>query len=262
MGQLAGKTVVVTGGARGQGAVEVELLAREGAYTIAADVLEEEGRELAERLAGLPGSVTFRRLDVADPEGWSELAGWLAQRGEPLHGLVNNAGIAHRARLDDVTLDGWNRTLAVNLTGALLGMQACVPLMGHGGSIVNVGSVAALIGYHAVAYTASKWALRGLSRVASMEYGPRGIRVNLVNPGYVETPMVADADAAYLGVSVALTPAGRPGAPVDVASVVLFLLSDRSAYVNGAEISIDGGFAAHGGAKVILDAILRAAEPL
>jgi 3alpha(or 20beta)-hydroxysteroid dehydrogenase len=120
---------------------------------------------------------------------------------------------------------------------------------------VNVGSVAALIGYHAVAYTTSKCGLRGLSRVASLEYGPRGIRVNLVNPGYVETPLVADANPAYLGVSIALTPAGRVATPEDVVAVVLFLLSDRSSFVNGAEISVDGGFAAHGGAKPILDAL-------
>jgi 3alpha(or 20beta)-hydroxysteroid dehydrogenase len=255
---LAGKTVVVTGAARGQGATETEALARAGAHVVALDVLEEEGRELAGRLAGLPGTVAFRRLDVSDPGDWGALAAWLADRGQPVHGLVNNAGIAHRARLDDVTLEGWNRTLAVNVTGALLGMQACAPLMRAGGSIVNVGSVAALIGYHAVAYTASKWALRGLSRVAALEYAPRGIRVNLINPGYIETPILADAPPAFLEASLALTPAGRPGTPEEVASLVTFLLSDSSAYMNGAEISIDGGYASHGGAKVIVDALDRA----
>ena len=257
---LTGKSIVVTGAARGQGAAEAAALARAGADVVAADVLEQEGGELARSLEEAPGSVTFRRLDVSEPADWQGLGEWLAAREMPLHGLVNNAGIAHRARIDAVTLDGWNRTLAVNLTGALLGIQTCVPFMTAGGSIVNVGSVAALIGYHSVAYTASKWALRGLSRVAALEYGPRGIRVNLVNPGYIETPILADAPPAFLQASLDLTPAGRPGTPDEVASLVTFLLSDASAYVNGAEISIDGGYASHGGAKLIVDALDRAAK--
>jgi 3alpha(or 20beta)-hydroxysteroid dehydrogenase len=259
MAELTGRTVVVTGAARGQGAAEVAALAAEGCDVIATDVLEDEGRELAARLGGTGASVTFRRLDVAEPDDWRTLACWLGKRSEPLHGLVNNAGIAYRARLGDVTIEGWNRTLAVNLTGAMLGIQACVPLMRTGGSIVNVGSVGALIAYHSVAYTASKWALRGLTRVASLEYGARGIRTNVIHPGYIETPMLADAAPAFLAASLELTPAGRPGTPEEVAALVVFLLSDRSAYVNGAEISIDGGFAAHGGAKVITDALARAA---
>jgi 3alpha(or 20beta)-hydroxysteroid dehydrogenase len=260
MDGLAGKTIVVTGAARGQGAAEVTALVREGVDVVATDVLEEEGTALVRGLEGEPGTATFRRLDVSEPADWQELADWLRGRERPLHGLVNNAGIAHRARIDTVTLEGWNRTLAVNLTGGLRGMQACVPLMTGGGSIVNVGSVAALVAYHSVAYTASKWALRGLSRVAALEYGPRGIRVNLVNPGYIETPILADAPPAFLEASLALTPAGRPGTPEEVASLVTFLLSDRSAYINGAEISIDGGYGSHGGAKVIVDALDRAAD--
>jgi NAD(P)-dependent dehydrogenase (short-subunit alcohol dehydrogenase family) len=257
---LAGKTVVVTGAARGQGAAEAAALARLGVEVVATDVLEEEGAQLARSLEDAPGPVTFRRLDVSESGDWQELGEWLAARELPLHGLVNNAGIAHRARIDAVTVEGWNRTLAVNLTGALLGMQTCVPFMTAGGSIVNVGSVAALIAYQSVAYTASKWALRGLSRVASLEYGPRGIRVNLVNPGYIETPILADASPAFLQASLDLTPAGRSGTPDEVASLVTFLLSDASAYVNGAEISIDGGYAAHGGAKLMVDALDRAAK--
>ncbi len=253
MAGLAGKLVIVTGAARGQGAAEAAALAREGADVIATDVLEGEGHELARSLDGLPGTVTFTRHDVSSPDGWRDVVARVGDR--PLHGLVNNAGIAHRARLSEVTVEGWNRTLAVNLTGAMLGIQTCAPLMREGGSIVNVGSVAALTAYHSVAYTASKWALRGLSRVAAMEYGPRGIRVNLIHPGYIETPILADAPPAFLEASLALTPAGRPGTPGEVASLVVFLLSDASAYVNGAEISIDGGYAAHGGSKLIADAL-------
>jgi NAD(P)-dependent dehydrogenase (short-subunit alcohol dehydrogenase family) len=257
MGAFAGRTVIVTGGARGQGAAEVAALAREGADVVAADILEQEGLELERALAGSPGTVTFRRLDVSSPEDWQELIAWLRERDAVVHGLVNNAGIAHRARLDDVTLEGWNRTLAVNLTGAMLGIQACVPLMREGGSIVNVGSVAALTGYPAVAYTASKWGLRGLSHVAALQYGGRGIRTNIVHPGYIETPILADAPQAFLDASLALTPAGRTGSADEVALLVVFLLSDQAAYINGAEISIDGGYASQGGAKVIADWLAR-----
>jgi 3alpha(or 20beta)-hydroxysteroid dehydrogenase len=252
---FVGKTIVVTGAARGQGAAEVSALARQGADVIATDVLVEEGAELAASLGGEPGGVTFRRLDVSLAEDWAALGQWLRDRGTVLSGLVNNAGIPHRARLDEVTVEGWQHTLAVNLTGPMLGMQTCVPFMTRGGSIVNVGSVAALTAYHAVAYTASKWALRGLTRVAAMEYGPRGVRVNIVHPGYIETPIVANAPRALLDASLALTPAGRAGGPEEVAALVLFLLSDEAAYVNGSEISIDGGYAAHGGSKLILDTL-------
>jgi 3alpha(or 20beta)-hydroxysteroid dehydrogenase len=252
---LRGKTIVVTGAARGQGEAEALMLAETGADIVAVDVLEAEGRELARRAAGAAGSIAFRMLDVSSPDDWRALAASLAGDGRVVHGLVNNAGIAHRARLHEVTLEGWNRTLAVNLTGPMLGIQTCVPLMTAGGSIVNVGSVAALTALTSVAYTASKWALRGLTRVAALEYGSLGIRTNAVHPGYIETPILADANPAFLQASVELTPAGRPGTPEEVASVVAFLLSDRAAYVNGAEISIDGGYAAHGGAKLIADAL-------
>jgi 3alpha(or 20beta)-hydroxysteroid dehydrogenase len=252
---LRSKTIVVTGAARGQGEAEALMLAEAGADVVAVDVLEAEGRALARRATGAPGSVAFRMLDVSSPDDWRALAASLAGEGRVVHGLVNNAGIAHRARLHEVTLEGWNRTLAVNLTGPMLGIQACVPLMTAGGSIVNVGSVAALTALTSVAYTASKWALRGLTRVAALEYGSLGIRTNAVHPGYIETPILADANPAFLQASVELTPAGRSGTPEEVAAVVAFLLSDRAAYVNGAEISIDGGYAAHGGAKLIADAL-------
>jgi 3alpha(or 20beta)-hydroxysteroid dehydrogenase len=248
-GRVAGKVVVVTGAASGQGAAEAAALAHEGAVVYAADVHDE---------GPAPEGVTYVRLDVSQREDWTALAARLDEEHGRVDGLVNNAGMPWRARLEEVELDDFNRVLSVNLTGALLGIQALAPLMPPGASIVNVGSAAAVTGLFPVAYTCSKWALRGLSRVASLELGYRGIRVNMINPGYIETPMVATAAPAFLASSIRETPLGRSAKPEEVAPLVVFLISDESSYVSGAEIPIDGGMTAHGGAKAHLDAVLDA----
>jgi 3alpha(or 20beta)-hydroxysteroid dehydrogenase len=253
-GRVEGKVVIVTGAAGGQGAAEVAWVVREGGHVVATDVVDEPPR-----YPDGPGSAVYRRLDVSSQDGWADVVAATAGEHGVVHGLVNNAGIAHRARLDDVTLDDWNLVLAVNVTGALLGIQSVAPVMPPGGSIVNVGSVAALTAHYTVAYTTSKWALRGLSRVASMELGPRGIRVNTIHPGYIETPMTATAPPAFLEASLAVAPLGRPGTPEDIAPLVGYLLSDESAYVSGAEIAVDGGQSSHAGAKALSDALRDAA---
>ena len=252
--RLEGRVVVVTGGARGQGAAEVEALARAGATVLATDVLDEEGTTLAKTLAADGLAVEYVHLDVTDPDGWTALAQRLRTGPGRVDGLVNNAGVAARERLPDVSLDAWQRTFDINVTGPLLGIQALVPLMGPGASIVNICSVAAMAGHAAAAYTSSKWALRGLTRTASLELGARGIRVNAVMPGLVDTPLMASASPAFTDAALAEIPLGRVGVPADIAPTIVFLVSDDSAYYNGAEIVIDGGLTAHVSHKGIADA--------
>jgi 3alpha(or 20beta)-hydroxysteroid dehydrogenase len=256
---LAGRTIVVTGAARGQGAAEAEILVREGARVIGADILDDEGKALAARLAALgPGTMEYWHLDVSSESQWADLAAHLA--GAPVHGLVNNAGVPYRARLRDMDVENWNRVIGVNLTGTMLGIQALAPLMpdNDGASIVNIGSIAGLSGHFALAYTVSKWGLRGLTRAVALELAGRGIRVNIVHPGPIDTPILDGADPVFVRSSVETTLAGRAGQAEEVADVVVFLLSARASYLNGQDIPVDGGFSSHGSAKSITDALARA----
>ena len=229
------KRVIVTGAASGIGQATAELLRADGVDVVAADRSDEAAH----------------RLDVSDPAAWDELVSGLDQ----IDGLVNAAGITQRSRLGDVSREDFERVMAVNAAGALYGIQAVVPRMPRGGSIVNVISVAALAGHYAVAYSASKWALRGITRAASMELGPRGIRVNGVFPGYIDTPMTRSAPEAFRDANVQMASLERVGEPAEVAALCRFLLSDDAAFITGAEIAIDGGFSAHAGGKVLSDAL-------
>ncbi|MGY0536621.1 SDR family oxidoreductase [Nocardioides sp. YJ-D4] len=237
MSSLAGRTVVVTGAASGIGAAVAAAVTAEGGTAVGVD------REAA------PG---VRSLDVRDEDAWADLAGELAGQ---VHGLVSCAGVTRRARVGAASVADMRDAHDVNVLGPLLGIQALAPLMPAGGSIVTIGSLAALQGHYPVAYTTSKWAVRGLTHTAALELGERGIRVNAVHPGFIETAMTASAPVAFRDASVAAAPLGRVGTPEEVASVVVFLLGDGAAYVTGAEIPVDGGVASHAGAKAVSDAL-------
>ncbi len=245
MAVLEGKVVVVTGAARGQGLEEVRHLGAEGATEIGTDLAASDELRAA--------AAVVLEIDVSQPAGWARLADEVRREFGRVDGLVNNAAVPARDGLLDVSLDTWNTTLGVNLTGPLLGMQTVVPLMPGAGSIVNISSLAGLTGLRTTAYTASKWGLRGLARVASNELGPRGIRVNTVFPGYIDTPLVRQNPESFRVTNLAQIPLGRVGEVTDVAPLVAFLLSDAASWITGAEISVDGGQHAQGGTKALVD---------
>lgn len=254
---LRERVVLVTGAARGIGAAIVRELAARGATVVATD---RDAQALPD-LSGthdVPGTVRNEALDVSDADDWKRVVASIAADYGRIDGLVNNVGLVLRGRLEDVDPVDCERAFSVTVMGALRGIQTALPLMNAGSSVVNIGSIAARIPYHAVPYTLSKWALRSLSSIASMELGPRGIRVNMVHPGYTETDGVATAGPAFLEASLASSPLGRPAKPREIASVVAFLLSDAASFVNGAEISVDGGAVAQGGAKLLSDAVRNA----
>ena len=253
-GRVAGKVVVITGAARGQGAAEARALAAEGATVVATDMTAPADIAAGE-LDGYGDAIVYRQLDVTGPAGWAALATELGEWYGQVHGLVNNAGLTHRARLLDVEPADWERMFRVNATGPLLGIQSMVPLMRPGASIVTIGSAAAVTPHYTVAYTASKWAVRGLAKVASLELGPLGIRSNLVHPGYIETPMVANAPATFRQAQLDANPLGIVGTPEDIAHLIVFLISDESRYISGAEIVVDGGFTNQAGVKHLSDAV-------
>lgn len=241
--RLEGKVAIVTGGARGQGAATAELFCEHGATVVLGDVLEEEARATSARLGP---KATFCRLDVASEDDWSTVVGFCDERFGGADVLVNNAGIVKVGTVATTSLADYRSVVEVNQVGCFLGMRAIVPAMQRrgGGSIVNTSSVAGLQGSRGVfAYSASKHAIRGMTRSAALELGDLGIRVNSIHPGLIDTAMVngpefASADRAAFAASL---PARRVGDPMDVAHLALFLASDESSYCTGSEFIVDGG---------------------
>ena len=240
MGELDGKVALVTGGARGQGAAEARLFAREGATVVIADVLDEAG----ERTAGALGA-DFHHLDVSSEEAWETVVADTVERHGRLDVLMNNAGIFQPAQLVNTTLDLWNRTVAINQTGVFLGMRTVAKAMiaaGHGGSIINTSSVAGLEGvFGGTAYGATKWAVTGMTKIAAKELGRHGIRVNSVHPGVIVTDMIDDMVRGKEDKMASRQPIRRLGTPDDIAEMALFLASARSSYCTGQAFTVDGG---------------------
>jgi NAD(P)-dependent dehydrogenase (short-subunit alcohol dehydrogenase family) len=243
--RFAGRTVIVTGAARGQGAAEARLFATEGANVVAADVLVNEGEKLADEIRAAGGTAIFVRLDVSRQDDWSDVEAQVRREFGALHVLVNNAGIAlRRPSMQVTTLEDWNRVIGVNLTGPFLGIRTLSPLIrdSGGGAIVNTGSIAGVTGHFATAYSASKWGLRGLTKSSAMELADWSIRVNTVHPGIVITPIV-DGSEDFVAAMEAMTPQGRAGSSEDMANIVAFLASDDAKFITGVDLAADGGFA-------------------
>jgi 3alpha(or 20beta)-hydroxysteroid dehydrogenase len=239
VGRLAGKVALISGGARGQGEAEARLFVAEGAKVVIGDVLESEGKAVADDLGD---DALFVPLDVTDEDAWVAAVAAAEEAFGPVTVLVNNAGILGFERVDKIKRTDFDRIMQVNVTGVLLGMKAVVPSMrkAGGGSIVNISSTSGLQGLpYLGAYSASKWAVRGLTKTAAIDLGHFGIRVNSIHPGGIETPMIAgtDPEAPYYK----RLPVGRIGSSQEAAHAVLFLASDDASYTTGAELAVDGG---------------------
>jgi 3alpha(or 20beta)-hydroxysteroid dehydrogenase len=241
---LAGKVALITGGAQGQGAAEGRLFTAQGATVVLADVKDSEGRATAAEIGG-----QYHHLDVASEEEWDTVVADVMATHGHLDVLVNNAGIFHAARVVQETIEDWNRVIAINQTGVFLGMRTVGKAMidaERGGAIINISSVAGLEGiFGSLAYSASKWAVRGMTKVAAKELGRFGIRVNSIHPGLIDTPMTAGfavmVDDEKRRRNMKLTPLGRVGTPDDIANMALFLAGDASSYCTGQEFVVDGG---------------------
>ena len=250
MGRLDGKVALISGGARGQGAAEARLFAQEGAMVVIGDVLDAEGTRVAAEIAEAGGDALYVHLDVTKEEDWHDAIEGAVSKFGKLNVLVNNAGIWRRGRVEDTTVEDWDAILDVNAKGVFLGTKVAIAEMrkAGGGSIINISSTAGLVGGpRSTAYTASKGAVRLLTKATAVQYGKEGIRANSIHPGPIDTTMIHEiwqGDEQTREESIARTALGRVGTPEDVAYGALFLASDESSFMTGSELVIDGGITA------------------
>lgn len=248
MGRLNGKVAIITGAARGMGASHARVFAREGARLVLTDVNEEGGAALARELGDC---AIFLPHDVTKPEAWSAIVDRAVERFGTIDVLVNNAGIlGPMATTADLTDEGYDLVCSINQDSVFYGMRAVLPVMVRAGrgSIVNISSIAGMAanyGFPSLAYVASKFAVRGMTKATAMEYGKHNIRVNSVHPGFIQTPMMVEATDEVGGEALAQIPLGRIADPSEVSNLVLFLASDESSYITGSEHLVDAGMLAH-----------------
>jgi len=245
--RLKDKVAIVTGGAHGMGEAEARLFAKEGAAVVIADVLNDMGEAVAADINASQGRAMYVRTDVTSETDWKALIARTIQSYGKLDILVNNAGISGSAVGDDLSLEGWNRLMSINSTGVFLGTSLAAQEMAKAGkgSIVNISSIMGFIGGadgH-LGYSASKGAVRIMSKSAAVRWGPSGVRVNTVHPGYMPA-MLNGTNAGGRAAKIPITPLRRLGEPIEVAHGVLFLASDEASFITGTELVIDGGYIA------------------
>jgi 3alpha(or 20beta)-hydroxysteroid dehydrogenase len=245
MGRLDGKVALITGGARGQGAQEAELFAGEGASVVLTDVLDDDGKQTA---AAIGERATYHHHDVTREADWASVVDAVIAEHGHLDVLVNNAGIVAISPLVMTSEEDYRRVIDVNQVGVFLGMKAVVPHMvdRQTGSIINVSSVAGLMGSPGmIAYGASKWAVRGMTKAVALEVAPFGVRVNSIHPGIIDTPMLEEFEKwGIMNAVMGRVPVNRKAEAIEVARLALYLASDESAYSTGSEFVVDGGMTA------------------
>jgi len=248
--RLAGKVALISGGARGMGASEAILFAREGARVVLGDILDVEGRRVEAEIAAKGGEAVYVRLDVTSEPDWERAVATAVGRFGRLDVLVNNAGVGGGSLLEHTTAEAWDHGMAVNAKGVFLGTKAAIPAMRRsgGGSIVNISSQLGIVGLERSSpqYQASKGAVRTLTKLTAVQYARERIRANSVHPGPIVTPMTEArrGDPGHYEYMVSRIPLGRYGEPDEVAYGVLYLASDESSFVTGSELVIDGGWTA------------------